>query len=71
MALSDHEQAVLSEMETALRPDTGPSRGSRPSTNHGSRYYLATATGLLIAGAMASPLHLFWVTAFALTLGRT
>lgn len=53
MALSDHDQTVLREMETALRADTRASNGSRPSVNRRSRYYLSAAIGLFIAGATA------------------
>jgi hypothetical protein len=51
MALSDHDQTVLSEMEEALRPDT-TRFAPRPSVKRESRHYLAAAIALMIVGAV-------------------
>jgi hypothetical protein len=58
MALSDHEQTILKEMEVALRSDRSqpvstPRKGSAPS-----RRPVAVAIGLLIAGFVATMLGL-------------
>ncbi len=52
MALSDHDQTVLREMELMLRADTTRSAIARPSTHRRPRRYLAAAIGLSIAGVV-------------------
>ncbi len=50
MALSEHDQTVLRDMEVALRADTLRPSASRLS----SRRYLAAAIGLMIVGVAST-----------------
>jgi hypothetical protein len=64
MALSDHEQTVLKQMEVALRAGTArstPARSNtaRPPANRGSGHYLAAAIGLFLAGVMGTAVGLW------------
>jgi hypothetical protein len=58
MALSDHEQVVLREMEVALRADTTRSTTTRRSATRASRQRLAAAIGFVLAGIIATAVGL-------------
>jgi Protein of unknown function (DUF3040) len=50
MALSDHDQIVLREMEAALRADTAHSSRTRLTAPRASHRYLTAAIGLMTFG---------------------
>jgi hypothetical protein len=68
MALSDHDDAVLRELELGLRADTTrPAR--RPSVDRASRHSLTAAIGLMLIGVVAVAGGLGLANAFGVGLG--
>jgi hypothetical protein len=66
MALSEHDQAILMQMESALRADT-----TRKSSNRtlGRHHHLAAPIGLLTTGALAIAVGLLLADGLGASLG--
>ena len=71
MALSEHDQAILMQMESALRADTTRSITARRSVTRtlGRHHHLAVTIGLLTTGALALAVGLLLADGLGSSLG--